>query len=46
MKLKLKSKSLVTIDKKIYEKLAQGWIVIKEQRQNFWGKWIVVMEKK
>ena len=45
MKLKLKSVNPGSLGIKMYEKLHDGWIVIKPARKTFWGFWVVTLEK-
>jgi len=44
-KIKIKSKTLRVLNLKMYELIAEGWCVTKEPKKNFWGRWVVVMEK-
>lgn len=45
MKLKLKARNQRAVGLKMYEKLHDGWEVIKPPRKTFWGFWVVTLEK-
>ena len=44
-KLKIKSWYFDAIAKKVYQKKAAGWVVLKGIHKNFFGQWITVLYK-
>lgn len=44
-KAKFKAKSRRLLDLKIYEKITEGWAVVKYPKKNWLGTWVCKMEK-
>jgi hypothetical protein len=46
MKLKMSSKNYKSLQIKIYEKVSQGWEVVRDPKKNIFDVWAVKMQKK
>lgn len=45
-KLKIKSNTYHVLMLKVYQKITDGWKMVKYPVQRFWGAWFCKMEKK